>query len=287
MKLNELAQAINNNPCDTSVLKEFAKHLKNKKEWESLCTVNSSLCKLEPSITNIVDYAETLINTGDRTKIIKAAALLEEILNNMLSLEPDLSFKVRRLAGNAHLQLSNFRLALTYYQNCLKLREDSEVLLTNIGVAFFLLNDYAGAEEAYLNALSINPKYTQALAGLAMIYSQTGDLNKTYEYSLKALDVDPVELTALNCLVKSASMLGELDELSLRLEKYLERDALNSSIIYTHAGNLFQLGKIQEALLEIYKLLTIEPDHQFGLELLRIIESMSIKREAVIENTRV
>ena len=67
----------------------------------------------------------------------------------------------------------------------------------------------------------------------------------------------------------------------------MSQSFLKQDVNRRYATNLFQLGRIQEALIEIYKLLTLEPDHEYGQELLRIIETMSTIKEGVIENSRI
>ena len=90
-----------------------------------------------------------------------------------------------RLLGEIHTVLGNTTKAIEVLQQAVALnaRQVNEVVLFDLGVAFFYQSDADSAISWFQKALDANPNFTQPFAYLAMAYAQRDDMEKAMEWA--------------------------------------------------------------------------------------------------------
>lgn len=79
----------------------------------------------------------------------------------------------------------------------LKVEPENIDALSNLGNAFFLIQDYDSAEKMYKKAIKIDPEYFNALMGLGNVYDAVGDLKSAIKYFDAAADISPEDTNVL------------------------------------------------------------------------------------------
>ena len=78
-------------------------------------------------------------------------------------------------------QDKNYKEALEYFENALKIDNNNPVILSNIGLCYSKLQDEKKAQEYYLKALSIDNKLVQTIINLSDSFVKTSDILKAIE----------------------------------------------------------------------------------------------------------
>ncbi|MBN1115335.1 MAG: tetratricopeptide repeat protein [Oligoflexia bacterium] len=271
MKLEELAERFNNGDAEPELLRDLSNLLSRQGNHESSNTVLSFLCRKEPSIQNIILYSASLIESTDRSSVIKGINLLNEILDN-IKLAPEYSFEVRKLLGNAYTKLGDIKTARVFYENCLKIDGNSDIIYSNLGIMAYQDGDYEKAEFFFEKSLELNGENTGALTGCAMVLIESNRYDEAYQKLDGALSLEPDNIVALNACINLSFKTGRLPNVLPYIEKYLHGDPLNSDIVYTYAVILYQLGRFMHASLELEKILVADPDYYYAKELKQIME---------------
>lgn len=173
-------------------------------EQKSLITAIDSVRKTNPDnqFKCINMYGRYLHNTGQQTKAIE---FFSSVAHHYQSLESPTKQDFENLIecyiplGAAFEELGLKNMAMDYYMKGIDIAEDHDLqrhramLLNNIGVIYFGINDYDRALEYFTEASTINLKYQRNhelfinYNNLAEIYLVKNDLTKSMDYSLRAL----------------------------------------------------------------------------------------------------
>jgi tetratricopeptide (TPR) repeat protein len=269
--INYFAYALRRNPNDTNLLKVFAKHLIREKQFKNAVKVIEQLRKQDPDFETIELYAQALIGVGNRVSLLKAIAALN-LLNLDANFDRNKAFEVKKSLGNCYMQLEHYQAAKVFYENCLLLNPNSDVIYSNIAVIHFQKREYEKSMELFNKALEINSENIEALTGLSMCLWELSNYTASIDTAKEVLEADVSNLNAINLVVKAAYLTQDLDFAKKYLEKYLEANPTNVEMIYTYAGILYQQQDIGLAYDLLKKALIIDPEHKFSQELLAIIE---------------
>jgi tetratricopeptide (TPR) repeat protein len=270
MKLSVLAEKLNNDPVNPDNLKEFSQLLIERKEFASALVVLKFLYKIEPSVINLIVMCNAFIKTGLAANINIAISLIDNELNNLKNTQVEL-FELRKLIGNAYTHIGNFDQAKMYYESCLRMNREQDVIFTNLGILYYTQKMYDQARDSFESALNFKMDNSAALAGLGMTLMNTGHPGLAMIRLNQALDYDPVNTSAVNALVTLVCKSGNVELALNRLKNYLEHDPMNVDIIYSYAAMEYQSGNPEIARTELEKALLINPEHQYSNELMGII----------------
>lgn len=163
-----------------------------------------SMAKVDnPDIFNVFhDYGRQLHFTGQQAKAIELFASLAYHYQSIPSPSTDdyeSLIKCYIPLGAAFEELGLKNMAMDYYMQGIEIAEKHDLhlyrgmLLNNIGVIYFGVNDYKRAAEYFSEASTINLKYNHNhelflnYNNLAEVYLKNNDLTKSMDFSLKAL----------------------------------------------------------------------------------------------------
>lgn len=279
MKLAELAKELNENPTEVKNLGDFGKLLLERNEFSSALIVFKFLYRIESSVTNLMMLCKTLINTNIIDNIKIAVSLINTELNNLKNSQADL-FELRKLIGNAYTHIGDFNSAKMYYESCIKMNREQDVVYTNLGILYYTEKMYVEARECFEKAIEYKADNSNALAGLGMTLSEMDHPGLAMVRLHQALDYEPTNISAINTLINLAHKTGNLNMVINRLKDYLECDPMNVNMIYSYAALEYQLGNIEIAKSEIEKALLINPEHTYANELMDIIFNDSVSNVA-------
>jgi tetratricopeptide (TPR) repeat protein len=190
--------------------------------------------------------------SDDENYVAKCCALLElmnykeciKACEDGLSKDPENSAALWIYSGIAHLNLSEFDLALKAYDTALDLDPNNSNAWYNKGVVLLRIRDYKKASNSFDKALDRDPSNIRAYTNKALILLILGDYEKAIECCDRALEVDPLyyeahtnkaialmlshkDGDALTCL-NNALKLNPLDFLALN----------NMGTIFLNQGNI-------------------------------------------------
>ena len=185
-------------------------------------------------------------------------------LFNQLEYEiPYLYKKLERL-GFLCLKRGEFEEAAEIYEKVLKYKNDSDEILTNLGLSLKKIKNFNQAEVSFKKALEINPNRIEALANLGYLYYEMKDFLKATEYFLKALRINP-DLDDLRLILSEIYFIQlDLDEMVKQCECLLNRlgvsykKIINNfqelSLIYKKIGKEYEKKEIIFLSLLAYKI---------------------------------
>jgi len=115
-----------------------------------------------------------------------------EHFNKALEIKPDFSDAINNL-GVAYSNKNEWHTAIKYYKEVTKdfLYPTQYKPLTNIGWAYYKLQNYQESEKFYRKALKLNPKYTPTLFGLGKTYFAMKRISEAVENFKKVIELVP------------------------------------------------------------------------------------------------
>jgi serine phosphatase RsbU (regulator of sigma subunit) len=208
---------------------------------QNLDSVYISIIKLNKSDTSKINALEKLtidcFDAGEYKKCISVAkqgAIISQRNNKLISKGYFLHY-----IGKAYYSLSNFSIALNFYQQAFLVREsinDSLGMtktLGNMGNTYYELSEYSKALEVELKCVKISEKINakttlkNALNTIGAIYEQIGEKEKSLNYYMQSLKYDEKEnnkegiAQSLGNIGKIYSLLGENEKALLYLQRSL------------------------------------------------------------------
>ena len=93
--------------------------------------------------------------------------------------------------GNKAIEEKNYLIALTAYQDALRLSPDDPKLMAKVGFAAYKMKNLPLAIEMYAKALEKDPRDTGIMGSLGRLYIKTGDKTKALSVCEKLRKVNP------------------------------------------------------------------------------------------------
>jgi tetratricopeptide (TPR) repeat protein len=149
--------------------------------------------------------------------LLEAAALIDErkaqraipLLKHYIEIDP-LSPGAWKRLGECYAMLRQYDSALVFFTLAHGLNPYNAGFRYDIGLTFYLMENYQKAEEFFLKTLEIDSQYFLALNGLANVYMQCNDSVKYTHIMLKIATLDEA----------SVELLVQVTEYYLKMEEY-------------------------------------------------------------------
>lgn len=219
-----------------------------------------------------VNYYERLSNLLIRiSKDEEAIEVLERALG-IPGISDTQKFEFYKSLGNCYSRLDKHEKAEQHYMSAFELNEDSDALQVNVGSLALQKGDHATAKRHFQRALELNSKNDKALCGLGMIDMLNNQLEQAQTLFVNSLKQNPDNLTAIFNLVKCAYQTKKFRDSAYFLQNYISNNIVNVNILYTFAGVLYHQEEYEKALVEINKVLEINPNHTGAIELSELIK---------------
>lgn len=102
--------------------------------------------------------------------------------------------------------IQNYRKALQFYEEALKLCHDFPMVWNNKGLAHYRLNEFDNAYSAYQEAININPRFIKPYSNLGILYFELrNDKEEARIWFSRALALDPNYQRAKMYMMKISS----------------------------------------------------------------------------------
>jgi tetratricopeptide (TPR) repeat protein len=118
------------------------------------------------------------------------------LLNQSLAIYPGYSEALSQL-GVGYYKIADYANAVKYSEQARKLNPNDIITLNNLGSAYFQTNRYKEALELYERVIAINPRYEDGWMNLGSINGMTGNYDKAISCFQQVLGINPNNARAL------------------------------------------------------------------------------------------
>lgn len=129
------------------------------------------------------------------------------------------AYDLNRARGFFYIYLAETKKELQYVQQALQLllplldeNVSDKELITQIGIAYFLIGNKAKAKTFFERALKLNPKSEAALLKLTTICHESGDYSSGIQYAKQFIEINPWRGQVYGRLVHMSGLTNEFEE---------------------------------------------------------------------------
>jgi tetratricopeptide (TPR) repeat protein len=217
-----------------------------------------TLAKIDPNIENIFLLGQAYYDCGD---LDDAKAAFEKVLSKTHYESPFL-FDIYKNIGNILLKKGDLDGAEENYNRAHTLSPHSDVLSVNYGTLELQRGKLDQASKRFLSALRLNERNDKAWVGLSLIHKQKMDGELGWAAIQRALDLNLKNKTALRIIIEWGLQELKYDGPIERLQNYLEIISDDVEMSFSLAYLLNLSGLRSEALVELERVLTLNPFHK-------------------------
>lgn len=228
------------------------------------------LLQLDMNAKNVFEYANFLYG---RNRFDEAIQIIQENINDIKSEKETDYFDLYRLMGNISLKSLDTDTAEEYYNICLRINPNSDVVFTNLGSLFLHKSNYAKSIELYKKAITINSKNNKAWLGLAICHLSQKDSQLFWGNIRNAIECAPYDPKTIEMALHQALSDFEYELAISAAEVYLQKHPFDLKISSQFASLLFQVGDFKKATLEVTKILSFEPNNEDANRIYSLIEA--------------
>ncbi|MCM2283005.1 MAG: tetratricopeptide repeat protein [Bdellovibrionaceae bacterium] len=214
-------------------------------------------------------YADSLYMLGRDTEAVE---VYQRLLGRLTDTSPAL-FDVYKNLGNIHVRAGDFEAAEECYNKANTLSCESDILMVNYGTLEIQRENFSEAVERFRRAVEINASNDKGWVGLAMVHRQMGDFELARANVERSLDINPRNKTALHLLAEWDLSDRDFTASVRRLVNYLEMESEDVEMSFLLARILTHLGRLQEAVLEMERVLGLDPMIEGGAQLMTALQA--------------
>ena len=148
----------------------------------------------------------------------------------------------------------NVQRAVEASEKAVKLDSDSAEARASHGLAMFISEDYAAAEQEFQRAIELNPNLWEAYYYFGLARSSQGKFEEAIEMYKKAMEVNPGDYQAPIFIAQSFASLGRKhDEMKARLasleqiQRHLDMNPHDTRALYVGANQFANVGEFEKA----------------------------------------
>ena len=134
----------------------------------------------------------------------------KKMLEKCLQINPLLS-QANHLLGNVLRDLGNFDLAIDSYKKEIVLNSNYPDVLNDLGILYFIKNEFNKASDAYDQALKIDPGYADPYQNKAMIHIRQKQFDEARKLLGLAIKLKPNNYEAIAVLANLKKYICEFD----------------------------------------------------------------------------
>lgn len=205
---------------------------------------------------NLIERAELLIQQN-------RFAEAEQILSQLLSVEPDNPFVLARL-GEVCLQLDKYERAMNLVDNAIAIAPDEDYFFFLKARILLQLDKYDAAEDNLKEATILDPSDAAYFALWASIKLARKKYQEAFDMSNHALALNPENVNALNVRSTSLLKLNRKEESFETIEGALKEDPNNPHTHTNYGWNLLEKGDPNKALEHFREALRIDPNYMLA-----------------------
>lgn len=142
-------------------------------------------------------------------------------LERSLEIYPSYSDAYSQL-GVAYYRLNNLPKAEEYYLKALKYHPNEQITLNNLASVYFSTGKYNEAIEMYKKVIVLNPRYTDALMNLGNCLGMLRRYSEAIPYFEKVIEINPNEARAYYFMSVTYKFMNDLGKADLYMKKAVE-----------------------------------------------------------------
>lgn len=258
LALNLLRSCSSLDPFNQYILDALFSALVKCEKLSEAQTVAETNFKFNYSLARCLELADIYFLNGKDEESLK---LYFDCLSNVIENE-EVLFKIYKNIANIYVKFREFDSAEEFFNKSYKIKDDSDVLLVNMGVLEFQKCDLDKSLFCFRKAIEINNNNDKAWVGLAMTHIELGDKELSWGNLTKALDINSQNKTALKLLCQFFSESEKNAQCRGYLLKYLEQQNFDEEISMLLIQNLVHDGDFFNAYLESFKNYLWNPDNK-------------------------
>jgi len=274
---NLLRRVLHGDPNNAVALRGMAESSIGVGDMDLSLKCYEALIQRHPSSENIVALADLLYELEEYDEALRFYQLG---LDNLKQDTPVL-FDVFKNVGNILVRKGDFEGAEENYNKAYTINPDSDALLVNYGTLEIQRNNLDKALARFRAAVEVNSQNSRAWVGLALIHREYGDIELSWGNLEKALDLDPNNSTALRMLIEAAFKSGRIDSAIERIQSYLIENDQDTEMAFWLAKLLTFGERYSAALLEMTRVLEIDPHIEGGQAFFEAIEGALRQQQQV------
>ncbi|PID75863.1 MAG: hypothetical protein CSB23_01230 [Deltaproteobacteria bacterium] len=171
----------------------------------------------------------------------------------------------------------DYQAAKKGYEELLKHFQQSAVLLYNLGLLLFEIEDLTGARDALQRAVALAPEDPDILFNLALCCRRQGDVDEAIRLYRLALEREPESLDIMYNLSGCFREQKEYAEAASLLERVLSIDPDYFSA-WNNLAHIYQVtGELERAVNAYQKVLELQPDKEGAAHMLRALTGVGAR----------
>ena len=202
------------------------------------------------------DQLQLLFGLFNQGQLEQALRKSTELLGRFPS-----SIILHNIRGAIHAGLTQYDMAISFYERALVLNPNNAEVCCNMGHAFRAKGDLGSAMSNYQKTLKLDPKYIEAYASIANIFKHRGELSAAIKNYKLALKINPNQ--AEICFNLGNALQDNYD-LDAAIDAYNQALKIkpNFAVVHYNMGMAFMEKGALEAALDSYKkAIKINPDY--------------------------
>jgi len=216
------------------------------------CAANMEKKRTQAKATR--ELGEAYMRQGDYTEALRELLKAQKIYPDDHLLQNDL--------GLVYMSKYRYDLAENHFRKAIQIKPDYAAAKNNLGTVYLAKKDWNSAIKTFKsleeNLLYATPHYP--LSNLGLAYYKLEDYATAEKYYLKALEIEPNFIIAMRGLGRTYIALMKIPEAVSTLEKAV-REAPTWAELYLDMGSAYRLsGEYTKALLAFHRVTQLAPD---------------------------
>lgn len=271
MEIEDFISVLQLEPNDSFMAMELAKRMIRADRNEEALRILRAVLKINNCFETLFALAEHEYRMDLESE---AFSHFQQALMVAPENAPEL-FEIFKCLGNIFVRRGDLDSAEDNYFKAHRLRPDSDVLYVNFGTLAIQRSEWDVATENFRNALGINMTNDKAWVGLAISHRMKGDFELAWGNLEAALQHNPLNEVALQLAVDWGLQEGRQSRVLEHLRVFLLEGGWNEKLSLAFAWLSFKRGDRDMAILELERLLAVNPGLDGALRLAQEMEAQS------------
>ena len=181
----------------------------------------------------------------------------EQLLRKAESLQkdnPGINFNL----GNVYVILKDYKKAIKYYSNAIRIKPDFHLAMFNLGNVNFELRQFKKASSFYMQAIQLDNQNVDLYSNVGTCHKEMGDFKKATAFYIKALKLNPKHIHTLNNLAVIMLDKQKFDKALSLLREVVKIDSNNPIYLFNLANVFKEKSEFLESLKYLKRAVTLD-----------------------------
>ena len=269
LEIEDLYCILQIQPNDSFMAIELAKRLSANGRLEEAARVLQGVLKIDYRFETVHALAQVEYQLD---RVEESFALLQEAMTIAPEESPEF-YELFKTLGNIFVRRGDLDSAEDNYNKAHRLEPSSDVLQVNFGTLYIQSQKWDEAAEHFRKALGLNPANDKAWIGLAICHRMKGDHELSWGNVEAALEYNPLNETALGLALEWGSQEGREFRVLELIRQFLVEGGWSEKMCLAFCWLSWRRGDTTIAMLELERLLAVNPENETALKLLNDIRN--------------